>query len=653
MNGYDPTAKEILAAARQYVAAGSSVVPISTDGSKTPAIKWKEFQSRIASDDEVRRWWRYPSGIGIICGAISGNLEVIDNDAPELWTEYCELIESHDPELYKRLVVIETPSGGKHTYYRCEQIGPNQKLAMRAVEVPKNTPGAKQDGDRWIILEVLFETRGEGGLIVAPGGPLNVHSSGKPYKLIRGSVDAIPTITTEQRDLLLGLARALNKYQPREERHERKEYKQGDRCVADRLRPGDDYNERGDPLEVLLNHGWTSSARRGSIVFLRKPGKRGKGHQATLHAVGHNIFYCFSTSAAPFEERKSYMPFQILALLEYNGDFAATARALAVREYGSLKQQQEESKGPTENSTKPRELTGREQIICRTFAEVGISDESFRTYIATRAIANGRKIFRLSSALITRHIRITEGYETDKVFGWRRIDKMKKELKRKFNYPLFTRIEQAIYNPDPRKKSLPAKYKLDETPFDEAEAIAAEHPAMQYGDGYIPGKAREEAAIKIAQRYRFAEKQLPEKREELSEFQQLKNAEKRFESALKKMHDLMEDMGEPTLGFQNKARACKSKVDEILLKRKRKSKRKNSPRDGQKSTDFSAVNEGDNLGYIPYVVTPMKPRENDATEPVTKRSEDSWLHDSKSDLLVNAIIEDETESEALTILYKR
>jgi hypothetical protein len=87
----------------------------------------------------------------------------------------------------------------------------------------------------------------------------------------------------------------------------------------------------------LLNHGWTVSHRRSSIVYLRKPGKTGKGHNATLNAVAPNWFYCFSTSAAPFAHQRGYSAFQVYTLLEHEGDYKAAAKALAQQGFGSKK----------------------------------------------------------------------------------------------------------------------------------------------------------------------------------------------------------------------------------------------------------------------------------------------------------------------------
>ena len=181
---FDLSAQETLVAARRYLAVGLSIIPVKTDGSKAPAsdvlpkefdpedqklkATWKPFQSRLATEDELQRW--SCKGIAIVCGAISGSLEVIDNDAPALWDEWCELVKSHAPGLFDRLVIIRTPRGGHHVLYKCATIGGNQKLAQRPV-VKDGKPS----------LDVLWETRGEAGYVIAPGSPLTVHLLRKPY----------------------------------------------------------------------------------------------------------------------------------------------------------------------------------------------------------------------------------------------------------------------------------------------------------------------------------------------------------------------------------------------------------------------------------------------------------------------------------------
>jgi hypothetical protein len=328
--------QHLLNIAYRYVVAGLSVIPIRADGSKMPDIEWKIYQVSVPPFWVLKEWFEggRVRGIGIPCGEASGNLEVIDFDAPDLWPVWVDLVKTHRPGMFERLVISKTPSGGRHVLYRCKEIGNNQKLAMRAIEVAEGTRNAKRDGDRWIIEKTLIETRGRGGQVVAPGSPLCVHSSGKPYRWVQGRPESIPTVKPETRELMLGFARALNEHEPKEEARDRTEYKKVAR-KSGKLRPGDDFNERGDVEQVLLNNGWTISHRQGQIVYFSKPGKRSRGHNATLHAVAPNWFYCFSTSASPFDHQRGYSAFKVYALLEYGGDYKAAAKALREQGYGS------------------------------------------------------------------------------------------------------------------------------------------------------------------------------------------------------------------------------------------------------------------------------------------------------------------------------
>jgi hypothetical protein len=63
------------------------------------------------------------------------------------------MVEQLAPGLVARLVIVQTPKGGRHLYYRCATIAGNQKLAVSA--------------DR----TVLIETRGEGGYAIIPPSP--------------------------------------------------------------------------------------------------------------------------------------------------------------------------------------------------------------------------------------------------------------------------------------------------------------------------------------------------------------------------------------------------------------------------------------------------------------------------------------------------
>jgi Bifunctional DNA primase/polymerase, N-terminal len=122
----------LLEAGRFYVGCGLSVIPIAPTGAKRPACEWKEFQERRATDDELRRWLASGrNGVAIVGGGISGNLEIIDIDEPELVEPFTKLAVSHVPKLADAPLVT-TPGDGAHLYSRCaERVSGNMKLAMR------------------------------------------------------------------------------------------------------------------------------------------------------------------------------------------------------------------------------------------------------------------------------------------------------------------------------------------------------------------------------------------------------------------------------------------------------------------------------------------------------------------------------------------
>lgn len=92
-------------------------------------------------------------------------------------------------------------------------------------------------------------------------------------------------------------------------------------------RPGDIYNNSSDAIsemkDLLSCAGWKENCK-GWI----RPGKT-EGISATLGKVAPNVFYNFSSEAAPFEPNKAYFPFQVLALLKFNSDFTEAAKYLS------------------------------------------------------------------------------------------------------------------------------------------------------------------------------------------------------------------------------------------------------------------------------------------------------------------------------------
>ena len=111
MKTIDPASPE------KFLAAGLSVLPAKRER-KCPAIgSWKTYQDRLPSQMEVETWFANAhDALCLVCGKVSGNLEIMDFDHKgELFPAWKAKVA---PELFARLVIEQTPSGGYHVAYR-------------------------------------------------------------------------------------------------------------------------------------------------------------------------------------------------------------------------------------------------------------------------------------------------------------------------------------------------------------------------------------------------------------------------------------------------------------------------------------------------------------------------------------------------------
>lgn len=291
--------------AKSYLNSGLSVLPARRKD-KFPAVKsWKAYQHRLPTAAEVNAWFANGhDAVCIVTGKASGNLEIIDFDnGGELFDRWAAMVEDRHPGLMDRLVIENTPSGGWHVIYRCGiEVSGNLKLAQ---------------GQRNGKLTTLIETRGDGGLFLCVPTP--------GYELLQGDFAGIPTLTEAERETLLQTAWELN------EHWQSVNPPSPAATPTTGIRPGDDYNERGDIKSLLETHGWKHIHTANGNEYFRRPGKTNGSWSASLK---DRVFYVFSSNAAPFEPSRAYSPFSVYATLEHNSDFAEAAKALLTRNYG-------------------------------------------------------------------------------------------------------------------------------------------------------------------------------------------------------------------------------------------------------------------------------------------------------------------------------
>lgn len=332
----DQPAATIASRASDYLASGLSVLPATPKAKRPTLPTWRDYQRQLPSPADVERWFVGAAGACIVCGSVSGNLEMIDFDLEgKLFPAWREAVDIQSPGLVDRLVIEETPSGGRHVVYRCsEPVCGNIKLAHVVMEAPDEYPlvvGSKEYKPRpgpagsWAAQVVSIETRGEGGLFLCDPTP--------GYRVVQGDLARPPVLTADERAILLGAAWRLDELSPPPVVTGQPEPQPAGSSMlvshAFDSRPGADFSARGDVREILRRHGWTL-VKTGDNEHWRRPGKD-TGSSATLKG---GVFYVFSSNAAPFEPMKGYSPFAVYAILEHRGDFAAAATSLAAQGYG-------------------------------------------------------------------------------------------------------------------------------------------------------------------------------------------------------------------------------------------------------------------------------------------------------------------------------
>jgi hypothetical protein len=151
----------ILQEALRYLEKGISIIPMTTyldrngEVKKKPLIAWTEFQNRLASSDEIRRWWtKDPRAL---IGAVTGNLSnicAVDIDKPEAHTRFAEFLTT------SKIPTSQTPRPGNHFFFR----------------PPENCPGGNST-------PMGLDFRGQNSLIILPS---SVNCQGKTYKWLPG-----------------------------------------------------------------------------------------------------------------------------------------------------------------------------------------------------------------------------------------------------------------------------------------------------------------------------------------------------------------------------------------------------------------------------------------------------------------------------------
>jgi len=186
-----------------YLSKDLSVIPVKSD--KRPWIEWKEYQTRLATLDEVRQWARKFSNdlnIAIVCGRVSNNLVVLDFETESKYREFLDKLSQVDSTLAhileKNTWIVKTglKEGGERGVH----------IYIRLVDskcLPKTSIRVAPDVD----------LKSEGGYVVAPPSK---HPCGLNYEFTMDpSSTQIVELTCGQFETILEV---LKKMRPIEEK---------------------------------------------------------------------------------------------------------------------------------------------------------------------------------------------------------------------------------------------------------------------------------------------------------------------------------------------------------------------------------------------------------------------------------------------------
>ncbi len=163
------TTSALLDAALDYRKRGLSVLPLN---GKRPTIEsWSAFQKKAATENQIRQWHKNGllQNLGIICGAVSNNLVVLDFDGLGAYSAFAALY----PSIASTYTVATGSGQGKHVYLYVDELPPTTK----ALDTPIGN----------------LELRAEGCYVAAPP---SIHPITKKSYLVEkaGEIQHVPDL---------------------------------------------------------------------------------------------------------------------------------------------------------------------------------------------------------------------------------------------------------------------------------------------------------------------------------------------------------------------------------------------------------------------------------------------------------------------------
>lgn len=298
--------KACYVAARELIAAGHHVIPLDK-GEKKPTSNIKRVADIVQHPinlQNVDYYFDRDCDIGIM---MQRGMEVIDIDEKKckgITKKILNTIEQGWPELYEKLVICTTPTGGAHIEYYAEIVGGDPVLA-RVMASPHPEP----------IVERIDETNKK-YIKTAP-------SAG--YFYTQGNPCELPNLNIEERGWLMSVMRSYDETPVYEVK--KKDYAREDS-------PWKVFNTQNNWRYIqqeLTDRNWKIVMELNDRIVVRRP-------FATSHHSGSifkesNVLYLFSTGS-DLEAGKGYTPFGIYAHFYHEGNIHNASKQLASQGIG-------------------------------------------------------------------------------------------------------------------------------------------------------------------------------------------------------------------------------------------------------------------------------------------------------------------------------
>lgn len=313
----------------ELIEQGISIIPVSKDG-KVPFEKFKGTDSLsllelIDSGKSGKFAIRVGSGFGASDGLVGIDIDSKYKEGfdQRIWLD----IKGLYPEIFEKLVVDKSPSGGLHFYYKVGWLWGSEIKSCDPSSRAASEEELLRDPNRKKYTFIEFK---------ATDGHLITCYPSDGYKRIKGSV--FFELSESEHKCLMSLLFQYNEIERVEpiriRSHEKGIYKEG-------MTAFDMFNISEEGGKVFDELGWRFLAKVGSYERYARPENKTGNWVSGTYDSSNGIYKIFTSSTSL--EQKGFNPSSLLCFAKYGNDWGKLGADLASRGYGVLKESVEKN----------------------------------------------------------------------------------------------------------------------------------------------------------------------------------------------------------------------------------------------------------------------------------------------------------------------